>query len=263
MKMVEGRRDLILNLFGNVAKDFSKYRGGYPKKFYEKLQREYNTTLPNQKGLDIATSNGLVATDLANEGCYVTGLDNSPELLIEAEKKNSEKLSIEYVLGDVTNLPFDQETFDFVTAVHCWDVLPTERASSEALRVIKDGGKFIVAQFSQLPIGNNIVSKTEKLVAEHNFQYIRQNNFGFYPRWIEEIYEVGFSNIETFTFDVLTTLTQDEWRGRMRTSTEIGGSLSKDEVMLFDKELDILLKSNFAGGMLEIPHRMFVIVCEK
>ncbi|MCM3758271.1 class I SAM-dependent methyltransferase [Sporosarcina aquimarina] len=252
-----------MNLFGNVAKDFSKYRGGYPKKFYEKLQREYNITPPNQKGLDIATSNGMVATDLANEGCYVTGLDNSPELLIEAEKKNSDKLKIEYVLGDVTNLPFDNEIFDFVTAVHCWEVLPMEQASSEALRVLKGGGKFVVAQFAQLPIGNNIVSRTENLVAEHNFNYIPQNNFGFYPQWIEEIYEVGFSHIETFTFDVLTTLTQDEWRGRMRTSTEIGGSLSKEEIVLFDKELDILLKGSFAGDVLEIPHRMFAIVCEK
>lgn len=263
MQRVNGRRRILVNLFGNVAKDFSKFRGGYPKKFYEKLQREYKITLPNQKGLDIATSNGLVARDLASEGCFVTGLDKSPELIIEAEKKNSEKLIIEYVLGDVTNLPFEQGTFDFVTAVHCWDVLPKERASSEALRVLKDGGKFVVAQFAQLPLRNNIVSKTEKLVAEHNFKYIRQNNFGFYPQWIEDIYEVGFLNVETFTFDVSTTLTQDEWRGRMRTSTEIGGSLSKEKVLLFDKELDYLLKSNFAEGMLEIPHRMFAIVCEK
>jgi 2-polyprenyl-3-methyl-5-hydroxy-6-metoxy-1,4-benzoquinol methylase len=60
------------NLFSNVAKDFSKYRGGYPKKFYKKLQEEFGVALQNQKVLDIATSNGLVATDLANEGCYVT-----------------------------------------------------------------------------------------------------------------------------------------------------------------------------------------------
>lgn len=135
------------NLFGNVAKNFSKYRSGYPEKFHKKLQEEYNVGLQNQKVLDIATSNGLVATDLANEGCVVTGLDNSPELIDEAEKRNSQKLKIDYVLGDVTKLPFNDEYFDFVTAVHCWKVLPTNEASNEALRVLKNGGKFIVAQF--------------------------------------------------------------------------------------------------------------------
>lgn len=251
------------NLFGNVAKDFSKFREGYPKRFYEKLKEEYRVAFPNQKVLDIATSNGLVATDLANEGCLVTGIDNSPELINEAEKGNSQRLNIDYVLGDVSQLPFHIETFDFITAVHCWKVLPTESASSEALRVLKNGGKFIVAQFDQLAMGDNIVSKTEKLVSKYNSKFNGPNNFGFYPQWIEEIYEAGFSNIETFTFNITTTFTHEEWRGRMRTSTEIGGSLSKEEVLLFDKDLDSLLESNFSGEILEIPHRMFSIVCEK
>lgn len=253
----------MVNLFGNVAKDFSKYRGGYPKKFYNKLQEEYGIALQNQKVLDIATSNGLVARDLANEGCLVTGIDNSPELLEEAEKKNSTRLNIDYVLGDVTKLPFNNDVFDFITAVHCWKVLPTGQASSEALRVLKTGGKFVVAQFDQLPIRDNIVSETEKLVSEYNSKFDAQYNFGFYPQWIEEIYGVGFSNIETFTFDITTTFTHDEWKGCMRTSTEIGGSLSKEEVVQFDKDLDNLLKSNFSGQILEVPHRMFSIVCEK
>ncbi|SET80258.1 Methyltransferase domain-containing protein [Salinibacillus kushneri] len=251
------------NLFSNVAKEFSKYRGGYPIKFYKKLQEEFGVALQNQKVLDIATSNGLVATDLANEGCYVTGLDNSLELLNEAEKRNNQRLKIDYVLGDVTKLPFNNETFDVITAVHCWKVLPTEIASSEALRVLKDSGKFIIAQFDQLPIGNNIVSETEKLVSKYNGKFKGQSNFGFYPEWIEEIYEVGFSNIETFTFDILITFTHEEWRGRMRTSTEIGGSLSKEEILQFDNELDKILKSKFSGEKLEIPHRMFSIICEK
>ncbi|MEC3883395.1 class I SAM-dependent methyltransferase [Halobacillus sp. HZG1] len=253
----------MVNLFGNVAKDFSKYRGGYPKKFYNKLQEEYGVALKNQKVLDIATSNGLAATDLASEGCLVTGIDNSPELLEEAEKKNNTTLNINYVLGDVTKLPFNKKKFDVITAVHCWKVLPTEHASSEALRVLKKCGKFVVAQYDQLPLRGNIVSETKKIVSKYNSKCNANNNFGFYPKWIEEIYGVGFSNIETFTFDTTTKFTHDEWRGRMRTSTEIGGSLSKEEVAQFDRELDNLLKGNFSVQMLEVPHRMFSIVCEK
>lgn len=49
----------------------------------------------------------------------------------------------------------------------------------------------------------------------------------------------------------------------MRTSAEIGGSLSKEEILQFDNELDNILKSNFSEELLEVPHRMFSIVCEK
>ncbi|MFZ3579166.1 class I SAM-dependent methyltransferase [Virgibacillus sp. DJP39] len=251
------------NLFDNVAKDFTKYRSGYPNKFYKKLEQDYNICLQDQKVLDIATSNGLAARDLARRGCFVTGIDNSPELINEAKNTYSESLNIDYILGDVTKLPFGNELFDVVTAVHCWEVLPKKEASKEALRVLKNSGKFVVSQFDQLPIGNNIVSQTEKLVSKYNTEWNSQNSYGFYPQWIEEIYEVGFSNIETFTFDVTTTYTHDEWKGRMRTGADIGGSLSRDDVLLFNKELDNLLKSNYSGELLEVPQRMFSIVCEK
>ncbi|MBM7569932.1 class I SAM-dependent methyltransferase [Aquibacillus albus] len=250
------------NLFGNVAEDFSKYRSGYPRKFYKKLEDDYNIYFQNQKVLDIATSNGLVARDLVNRGCLVTGIDNSPELINEA-KKNSQFLNIDYILGDVTNLPFNNDYFDIVTAVHCWNVLSSEKAISEVFRVLKEGGRFIIGQFDQLLMENNIVSETQKLVCKFNPEINQLNNYGIYPHWIEELYKVGFNNIETFSFDTVITFTHEEWRGRMRTRSEIGGSLSREEVLAFDAELNIFLRNYVSDGILKIPHRMFSIICEK
>ncbi|MRG86039.1 class I SAM-dependent methyltransferase [Salinibacillus xinjiangensis] len=252
------------NLYGNVAMDFNKYRSGYPSKFYKKLKEHYNIPLKNQRVLDIATSNGLAARDLAYQDCVVTGLDNSVELINEAKEINQvEKLNIEYLVGDVSGLPFDDMSFNLVTAVHCWKVLPTYEACSEAFRVLKKDGKLIIAQFDQIPVNENIVSKTERLVSDFNFEWKKQNRTGIYPEWVKEIYEVGFSKVETFSFDIDITFTHEQWRGRMRTDAAIGGSLSPEEVHLFDLELESLLKTNYSSDVLKVPHRMFSIVCDK
>lgn len=252
------------NLFGNVAQDFVKYRKGYPSKFYEKLQQDHGVVFRQQQVLDIATSNGLAARDLADLGCLVTGIDNSPELIAAAIQTNKiEKLHIEYLLGDVTNLPFEESSFDLITAIHCWNVLPASSTSKEAYRVLKTGGKLILAQFEPILIKNDVVIKTREIVSKFNTDWNGLSSFGMYPQWINDLYLAGFTNVETFTFDVVIPFTHEEWKGKMRTDEGIGGSLHQEEVKAFDNALSNLLDEQFAGNILEVPHRMFSIICEK
>lgn len=252
------------NLFGNVVKDFVKYRKGYPQKFYEKLQQDHGVVFPQQQVLDIATSNGLAARDLAELGCLVTGVDNSPELIEAAIQTNRvQNLNINYLLGDVTALPFEESSYDLITAIHCWNVLPASSTSREAHRVLKTGGKFILAQFEPVPVQNDVVIKTRELISAFNRDWDGLSGLGIYPQWINDLYLAGFTNVETFSFDVMTPFTHDEWKGKMRTDESIGGSLQPEEVKAFDQALSMLLEDQFAGNVLEVPHRMFSVVCEK
>ncbi|WP_179107232.1 class I SAM-dependent methyltransferase [Sediminibacillus massiliensis] len=251
-------------LFDNVADDFNKYRSGYPRKFYQKLINDYDITLKGKKALDMATSNGLAARDIARQGCMVTGIDNSVELIKEAKRTNeTDNLPIDYLVGDVTQLPWNEQSFDIVFAVQCWDVLPGVEAALEVFRVLKDDGYFILAQFDQLASESDIVDRTEKLVSQYTENSEKHNRYGMYPEWMEEMYETGFSRVETFTFDQEVTYTHEEWRGRMRTDSEIGGNLPKEFVSAFDKDLDNLLEKYFPDQTLSIPHRMFAVVCQK
>ncbi|TAA70494.1 class I SAM-dependent methyltransferase [Planococcus salinarum] len=252
------------NLFGNVAQDFVNYRKGYPSKFYEKLQEECGVVFRNQQVLDIATSNGLAARDLAALGSYVTGVDNSPELIEEAIRTNRvEELNIKYFLGDVTDLPVEEKSFDLITAIHCWNVLPTEQTISEIYRVLKPGGKFILAQFDPVSIKNSVVTETEKIVSRFNTEWSRKSTHGIYPQWINDCYDGGFRNVETFSFDDLIPFSHEEWKGKMRTDESIGGSLQDEEVKAFDHALSILLEEQFDENVLDVPHRMFSVICEK
>jgi SAM-dependent methyltransferase len=83
-----------------------------------------------------------VAVTAARRGARVTGLDLTPELLEHArENARIAGVDIEWHLGDVEQLPFEDRSFDFVMSQfgHMFAPRP-EVAVAAMLRVLKPGG---------------------------------------------------------------------------------------------------------------------------
>jgi demethylmenaquinone methyltransferase/2-methoxy-6-polyprenyl-1,4-benzoquinol methylase len=108
------------------------------------------------RGLDAGCGIGLQCLLLAEEvglTGHITGLDVSSEILnhgqeIVKEAGLSERISFRE--GDVANLPFDNNTFDWVWSADCigygpWDTLPLMK---ELARVVKPGGIVAIAAWS-------------------------------------------------------------------------------------------------------------------
>jgi ubiquinone/menaquinone biosynthesis C-methylase UbiE len=94
---------------------------------------------PDTRLLDVATGPGYVAAAAAERGADVVGLDFSDTMLAFARERAS---GVEFVQGDATDLPFEDETFDAVTAAFLLLHLGTpERAVGEAERVLRPGGR--------------------------------------------------------------------------------------------------------------------------
>lgn len=102
--------------------------------------------------LDVGTGKGRFAIPLAREVTKVTTVD------INAEEQQCARLEaeyadvtdrIEFVLANATALPWRAGTFD---AVATWNVFhhldDPDRVFAEMLRVLKPGGKLVVADFS-------------------------------------------------------------------------------------------------------------------
>jgi len=108
------------------------------------------------RGLDAGCGIGLQCLLLADEvglAGHVTGLDVSAEMLdrgreIVKEAGLSERVSFQE--GDVANLPFDNNAFDWVWSADCvgygpWQPLPLLK---ELARVVKPGGIVAIAAWS-------------------------------------------------------------------------------------------------------------------
>lgn len=74
-------------------------------------------------------------------GCEVVGLDNDPKILEQAKRWASEKENVKFIQGDVTNLPFENESFDEIILSEVLEHIPDDRrALSEMYRVLRKDG---------------------------------------------------------------------------------------------------------------------------
>ena len=108
------------------------------------------------RGLDAGCGVGLQAILLAEavgSTGHVTGLDMSPEFLLYAEKRlNRSNLAkqISFKEGNVKELPFDKDTFDWVWSCDCvgYPVGDLFTSLRELTRVVKPGGIVAILAWS-------------------------------------------------------------------------------------------------------------------
>lgn len=101
--------------------------------------------------LDLGSGAGndcFVARALVGDNGRVTGLDMT-EQMVKKARGNCEKLkfeNIEFVIGDIENMPFEDNLFDVVISNCVLNLVPDKhKAFSEIFRVLKPGGRFCVS----------------------------------------------------------------------------------------------------------------------
>lgn len=249
--------------FGKTAGDYRTHRAGFPQEFFDELkQRGIGDS--RQKILDLATGTGTVARGLALIGASVTAIDIAQPLLQQAKELDSEAgVSIDYQLCRAEKLSFGDSAFDVVTAGQCWHWFSRDQVAAEAFRVLRPGGQLVIAHFDWLPIKGSVVAATENLILTHNPTWKLGGGTGIYPQWCEDVSVAGFEDIRTLSFDQAIPYSHERWRGRIRASAGVAASLPPQDVAVFDNDLEKLLKSQFRQEPLQIPHRIWMLICRK
>ncbi len=107
---------------------------------------------PGSHVLEIGGGSGHAACYMAKKyQCHVTTVDISTRSIRDAEKLISEKglsNTVRCEVGDVNNLSFNDETFDYVICQAVIMFVDQRRALSEVRRVLKNGGVFVGLEFS-------------------------------------------------------------------------------------------------------------------
>ena len=117
--------------------------------------------------LDIGCGGGININRMTKKAKKVYGVDYSIESVKLSREVNRQEIydgKVEVLKGNVADLPFEDDTFDIVTAfetVYFWPDI--EKSFGEVKRVLKPGGIFLIGMESN---GNdNMVMKiSEKLI---------------------------------------------------------------------------------------------------
>ncbi len=249
--------------FGKTAGDYGRYRAGFPDEFFGRLI-ERGIVAAGCGVLDLGSGTGTLARGLALRGCRATGLDPSTNLLAEARRIDAEAGAVtRYIEGRAEELPFADSSFDVVTAGQCWHWFDRPRAAAEAHRVLRRGGRIVIAHFDWIPLPHNVVDATERLIIKHNPKWRMAGGSGIHPSALADVALAGFTGIESFSFDVGMPYTHAAWRGRIRASAGIAASLAPEKVARFDEELARLLAGEYPDDPLSVPHRVWAVTAQK
>ncbi len=149
----------------DFSKDYTKLQGyekeadynlgcGIPTGFVE--IKEGNTVVDLGSG---AGNDVFVARRLVGDTGKVIGIDMT-QAMIDKANRNNQKLAyknVEFRLGDIENIPLDDNTADFVISNCVMNLVPDkEKAFSEVYRILNQNGKFSI---SDIVVSGNLPEK--------------------------------------------------------------------------------------------------------
>ena len=113
---------------------------------------------PNMRVLDIGCGVGGPAIYAAeNYGCFVTGIDLTPEFIELASERTAlgpHRDKLYFQVADAAGLDFKDESFDAIFMMHTGMNIPNKQeVYHEAARTLKSGGKFLI--YDILNIGDS------------------------------------------------------------------------------------------------------------
>jgi len=171
---------------------------------YSRRLVEVAAIKPGDRVLDVACGTGVVTRLVANKigsGGQVVGFDLNADMLARARASRETAAAIEWRLGNATDMPFADATFDCVICQHGLQFIPNKAAAvSEMHRVLADRGRIVVSVWRSIehcPWQAAIADAVERnMGSEHAAQIRSAFSFGDADQLQQVFVAVGFRGVE-------------------------------------------------------------------
>jgi len=227
--------------FGRTASDYAKYRDIYPEEFYQRIVRR-GLCCKGQRVLDVGTGTGVLPRNMYRFGADWTGTDISPEQIAQAKQLAADgNMPIGFVTSAAENLPYDDGSFDVITACQCFWYFDHETVLPRFAELLKDDGCLLILYMAWLPYEDAVAGESEKLVLRYSPAWTGAGETR-HPIAIPDAAYRCFDLESHEEYDLHVPFTRESWHGRMRACRGVGASLSDEALSAWDAEHRALLE---------------------
>ncbi|MBD3203966.1 methyltransferase domain-containing protein [Candidatus Woesearchaeota archaeon] len=190
MKCKISDKEKIQVHYNQNAKEWIKDIDNEPTRYYFNELVKYLEEFDTQKKtlLDVGCGSGLISDFLTNYGFKkIHCLDYSSEMIKIVKKRARSKNNIEPVVGDVENLPYKDDKFDYVICVgllECFQCL--RKALKEIKRVTKPNGKILIRWTNHEGVWGNIEKLKKKLNKPTDPNFTKYYEMDYIKRLVKE-----------------------------------------------------------------------------
>jgi SAM-dependent methyltransferase len=205
--------------------------------------------------LDLGTGTGVIARQMAAQGCEVVASDIAAEsVAVAAELAKAADLQIEFQFAAAEDTEVTPQSIDVVTANQCFLYFDVERVLAKLTQWLKPDGVLVISHFSWLPNVDAIAKASEELILQHNPNWLGAGYNGqTQPRYPGLAKHMHYSRY--FYYDEPVRFSRDDWLSRIRASRGIGATLGTDQVAAFNTEHRRLLEQ-IAEPEFTVTHRI-------
>ncbi|PIV08806.1 16S rRNA (cytosine(1402)-N(4))-methyltransferase [Candidatus Roizmanbacteria bacterium CG17_big_fil_post_rev_8_21_14_2_50_39_7] len=196
----------------NSIEEFSKWAENYDnpltsitfRKTNEKIVQLLNPKR-NSSFLDVGCGSGILIKNLLalNSNIKLYGLDITPKMVEVAKRKFGNEPNVEITLGSAVKMPYQDNTFDYVTCASSFHHHPDPlQSAKEMVRVLKPGGRLLILDMCIEGLLRKILFKVENVYHNEGKVY-RLTNKEMYDLYKK----VGLKDIKQSTFLYFTLIT--------------------------------------------------------
>ena len=217
----QAKKEQVHTVFQNISQKYDRLNNIISFEQHKVWRKHVMSTMNVQKGskaLDVCCGTAdltIPLSEAVGSKGQVTGLDFSENMLEVGKQKTASLENIQLVHGDAMNLPFDDNSFDYVTIGFGLRNVPDYlSALKEMHRVLKPGGMVVCLETSQptLPLFKQIYSLYFKFVmpifgkmfakSKEEYEWLQQSTFNFPDKQTLKglFFEAGFNDIIVRSF---------------------------------------------------------------